>query len=82
MRWNGARKAVQVIKQQDNNETIRESWNNKDRVEWKSIAKGNLVSSGSGTPKYSTQHSFWKVQKGSNQKCSRSLRKVNEGYGT
>ena len=25
VRWNGARKAVQVIEQQDNSETIRES---------------------------------------------------------
>ena len=43
MRWNGARKAVQVIEQQDNSKTIRESWNNKDRVKWKGITKGNSV---------------------------------------
>ena len=51
VRWNRARKAIQVIEQQDNSKTIRESWNNKDRVEWKGITKGNLVQSGSGTPK-------------------------------
>ena len=43
MSWNRARKAIHIIKQQDNSETIRESWNNKDRVKWKGITKGNSV---------------------------------------
>ena len=43
VRQNGARKAVQVIEQQDNSETIKESQNNKDRANWKGITKGNLV---------------------------------------
>ena len=43
MRQNSARKAVQVIEQQDNSETIRESWNNKNRVKQKGIPKGNSV---------------------------------------
>ena len=40
-RWNGTQGLYKTLEQQDNRKTIGKGQNNKNRVKWKDIAKGN-----------------------------------------